>query len=208
MLTIQGAIAKTMALELDKAALFGQLGATGTNDEGAAYGLASPYPRGILANLNANLSANVIGGFPTNGTAQTPATPWNELLAVYYKPLRGNERVSAIVSNVALKQQYDGMYDTLYEPLRMPNSLASVPWLTTNAIPSFTRGTMTSRATDVFAGDFSQVLIGERLGLEIRILTERYAENGQVGILAYWRGDIQLARPAALACYRGLQGAL
>jgi HK97 family phage major capsid protein len=49
---------------------------------------------------------------------------------------------------------------------------------------------MSSSATDVFAGDFSQVLIGQRLGLEVRTLTERYAENGQVGLLAYWRGDV------------------
>jgi HK97 family phage major capsid protein len=53
-------------------------------------------------------------------------------------------------------------------------------------------------------GDFSQVLIGERMSLELRRLTERYAENGQVGILAYWRGDVQVARPKALAVYRAL----
>ena len=205
---IQEALGKSMALEIDKAAFFGQLGATGTNDEGAAYGLASPYPKGILKNLNDNLAANVIGSFPTNGTAQTAATPWTEMLAVYFKPLRGNEKVSAIVSNVALQQQYAGMVDVQYNPVRMPDVLKATPWLVTNAIPSYTRGTMTSRATDVFAGDFSQVLIGQRLGLEIRVLTERYAENGQVGLLAFWRGDVQVARPAALACYRALQGAL
>ena len=130
------------------------------------------------------------------------------MLAVYYKPLRGNEKVTAIVSNTALQQQYNGMVDTQYNPVRMPDVLADTPWLVTNVIPSFTRGTMTSRATDVFAGDFSQVLIGQRIGLEVRVLTERYAENGQVGLLAYWRGDVQVARPAALACYRALQGAL
>ena len=206
--SIQNALGTRMALEIDKSILFGQLGATGTNDEGAAYGLAAPYPMGILKNLNTNYTAGVIGSFPTNGTAQTAATPWTEMLSVYYNPLRQNERVTAIISNVALKQQYAGMYDSMYNPIRMPDSLAQVPWLTTNAIPSFTRGTMTSRATDVFAGDFSQVLLGQRMDLTIQVLTERYAENGQVGILAYWRGDVAVARPKALACYRGLQGAL
>ena len=207
--SITEALGKAMALEIDKAALFGQLGATGTNDEGAAYGLAAPYPKGILkALVDYNGGSNVIGGFPTNGTAQTAATPWLEMLAVIYKPLRANEKVSGIISNVALRQQYDGMVNTLYDPIKKPDTIAQLPWLVTNAIPSYTRGTMTSRATDVFAGDFSQVLIGQRLGLEIRMLTERYAENGQVGLLAYWRGDVQIARPAALAAYRGLQGAL
>ena len=204
---ITNALGTAMALELDKAVFFGQLGATGTNDEGAAYALASPYPKGILKNLLDNASGNVLG-FATNGTAQTAATPWLEMLAAYYKPLRANEKVTAIVSNVALQQQYAGMVDTQYNPVRTPDVLNSVPWLVTNTIPSFTRGTMTSRATDVFTGDFSQVLIGQRLGLEIKVLTERYAENGQVGLLAYWRGDVQVARPAALTCYRALQGAL
>ena len=99
------------------------------------------------------------------------------------------------------------MYDSTYQPLRKPEVIANLPWLTTNAIPSFTRGTMTSRATDLFIGDFSQVLVGERMQLEIRVLNERYAEAGQVGILAYWRGDVQVARPKAIAVYRALQGA-
>jgi HK97 family phage major capsid protein len=129
------------------------------------------------------------------------------MLAVYFKVARSNEIPGAIVSNTALVQQYAGMYDTQYNPIRMPDSLASIPWLQTNTIPSFTRGTMTSRATDVFCGDWSQLLIGQRLQLEIRTLTERYAELGQVGLLAFWRGDVQVARPTAFAAYRALQGA-
>jgi HK97 family phage major capsid protein len=203
---VSDAISATMALELDKAALFGQLGATGTNDEGAAFGLASPYPKGILKNLLDNASAQVLG-FATNGTAQTAATPWNEMLALYFQMVSQNEKCNTIVSNAKLVQQYAQTYDTTYNPVRMPDLLTRVPWLVTNTIPSFTRGTMSSRATDVFAGDFSQVLIGERMSLEVRVLTERYAELGQVGILAYWRGDVQVARPKALACYRALQGA-
>lgn len=207
--SIMEALGKAMGLEIDKAALFGQLGATGTNDEGAAFGLAAPYPKGVLkALVDYNSGSQIVGAFPTNGTAQTAATPWNELLAVIYKPLRANEKCSALISNVALQQQYDGMYDTMYNPLRKPEIIAGMPWLKTNAIPTYTRGTMASRATDVFAGDWSQVLIGQRLGVEIRVLTERYAEAGQIGILAYWRGDVQVARPAALSCYRALQGAL
>lgn len=203
---VTDAISQAMALELDKAILFGQLGATGTNDEGAAFGLASPYPKGILKNLLDNAAGQVLG-FATNGTAQTAATPWNEILAAFYQVKRANEVPGAFVSSDRLPQQYDSMYDTTYQPLRKPASIANVPWLTTNVIPSFTRGTMSSRATDLFIGDWSQVLVGERMSLDISVLTERYAELGQVGIRAYWRGDVQVARPAAMVCYRALQGA-
>ncbi len=198
---ITDALAKAMALEIDKAGLFGQMI---TGNEG--FNLPAPYPKGILKNLLDNAPGQVLGG-TTNGTAQTAATPWNELLALYFQTATQNEKCGAIISNAKLVQQYAQMYDTMYNPVRKPDVLAATPWLVTNAIPSFTSGTMTSRATDVFAGDFSQLLIGQRLGLEIRTLTERYAENGQVGLLAYWRGDIQVARPKALAVYRYLQGA-
>ena len=63
-------------------------------------------------------------------------------------------------------------YDTLYQPLRKPEAIAAVPGCTTNAIPSFTSGTMAHKATDVFAGDWSQMLVGQRMGLEIRTLSE------------------------------------
>ncbi|MET9734970.1 phage major capsid protein [Streptomyces sp. NPDC006458] len=69
-----------------------------------------------------------------------------------------------------------------------------------------TPGTGTTMA-DLFAGDFTQPLIGQRLDLTIQTLTERYAENGQVGIVAHWRGDVQLARPRAFAVYRYLKAA-
>lgn len=70
------------------------------------------------------------------------------------------------------------------------------------------QGTMANRATDLFVGDFTQLLIGQRLGITIQVLTERYAEYGQIGIVAHWRGDVAPARPAAFAVYRAIQGAL
>jgi HK97 family phage major capsid protein len=60
--------------------------------------------------------------------------------------------------------------------------------------------------SDLFVGDFTQLLIGQRLGLTVQTLVERYAELGQVGIIAHWRGDIQLARPRSFSVYRYLKG--
>lgn len=65
---------------------------------------------------------------------------------------------------------------------------------------------MADVATDVFAGDWSQLLIGQRLPVTIQTLGERYAGFGQVGFVAHWRGDVQLAQPAAFPMYRALKG--
>jgi hypothetical protein len=56
--------------------------------------------------------------------------------------------------------------------------------------------------SDAFVGDWSQLLSDQRLDLNVQVLSERYAEVGQIGIVANWRGDIQLARPRAFAVFR------
>ncbi len=59
---------------------------------------------------------------------------------------------------------------------------------------------------DILAGDFRQVLIGQRMDITLQVLTEAYSGTGQVGVLATFRGDVQLARPRAMAVYRYIGG--
>ena len=89
----------------------------------------------------------------------------------------------------------------------MPADVEALPRYMSNTIPSYTQGTMSNVATDLFVADWSQLLVGQRLGLTIQVLTERYVDTGEIGIVAHWRGDIQPARPAAFAVYRALKGA-
>ena len=52
--------------------------------------------------------------------------------------------------------------------------------------------------------DWSQLLIGVRMGISLHVLRERYADSGEIGIVAYFRGDVQLARPAAFQMTTGV----
>lgn len=195
-------IAQAIALQLDLVALFG--GMT-TGNEG--FSLATPpNPRGILATLLASAPSSVLGG-ATNGTAQTTGSYWNEVLDTIYTVRDFNESPNSIIWNSKLARQYAKSYATDGQPLLVPGDVTALQRFMSNQINSFTAGTMTSRATDLFAGDFSQLLIGQRLDLSVQVLTERYADSGQVGLVAHWRGDVQLARPRAFAVYRYLQGA-
>jgi HK97 family phage major capsid protein len=197
------AIAQAVATQLDLTALFGGLT---TGNEG--FSLATPpNPRGILATLLAVAATSVLGG-QTNGTAQTAASFYREVLQTIFFPRTFNEEPNALLWNAKLWQQYADAYATDNQPLMAPPAVNDLERFVTNQIPSFTAGTMTGRATDLFVGDFRQLLIGQRLQFTIQTLTERYAENGQIGIVAHWRGDVQLARPRAFAVYRYLQGAL
>ncbi|MGH3934872.1 MAG: phage major capsid protein [Pseudonocardiaceae bacterium] len=199
---VEEAIAQAVALQLDLVSLFG-----GITTGGEGINLATPpNPRGVLATLFAVASSNVLGG-AANGTAQTPASYWREVQQTVFQPQQFNEEPNAILWNAKLLQQYVDTYDSTNQPLMMPTNIAELARYTTNQIPSFTQGTMTGRATDLFAGDWTKLLIGQRLQFTVQTLTERYAENGQVGIVAHWRGDVALARPRAFAVYRYLQGA-
>ena len=47
--------------------------------------------------------------------------------------------------------------------------------------------------------------MGIRTQVQIEVLTERYADYGQVGFLAWWRGDVRVARPAAFDITTGVR---
>ncbi|MEQ4518500.1 phage major capsid protein [Pseudarthrobacter sp. B907] len=200
---VKDAISKAMAQRLDLAALYGGI----TTGAGSINLPTPPNPRGVLAALNAVLPANVLGA-AANGTTQTAATYFGEVLDTIYKVRYGNEEPTGLIWNAKLSRQYAGANDTTGQPLRLPADVEALPRLMSNQVPSYTQGTMTGRATDLFAGDWSQLLIGQRLPITIQVLTEKYADTGQIGIVAHWRGDVQPARPAAFAVYRAIQGAV
>jgi HK97 family phage major capsid protein len=200
---VEQASAAAVATQLDLVCLFG--GVT-TGNEGISLA-TPPNPRGILATLLAQAASSVLGG-SANGTAQTALTYYNEVIDTLFFPMTFNEAPNALLWNAKLAQQYAKGYDSQGQPLQAPAAVVDVAKFVTNQIPSFTSGTMTGRATDLFVGDFPQLLVGQRLTFTVQTLTERYAELGQIGIVAHWRGDVQLARPRAFAVYRYLQGAV
>jgi HK97 family phage major capsid protein len=198
---VSEALAKRIAEVLDQACLMG-----GITAGGEGVNLPNPpNPRGILASLLAVAPSSVLGS-ATNGTSQTAATFYKEVLDTIYTPRDFNEAPNAMIWPSRLARVYAEAADTTNQPLRQPPAVEQITKFMSNNVPSgFGQGTGTTMA-DLFVGDFHQLLIGQRLDLQIQTLTERYAEQGQVGILATWRGDVQLARPRAFACFRYLKG--
>lgn len=199
---VVNALSKALAQRIDLVGLYGGI----TSGAGSINLPTPPNPRGVLAALNATLPANVLGA-AANGTTQTAASYWSEVLDTIYTVRDRNEDPTALIWNTKLARQYAKATDTTGQPLQLPSDVADLPRYSSNQLPSYTQGTMTGRANDLFVGDWSQLLIGQRLGITIQVLTERYAEYGQIGIIAHWRGDVQPARPGAFAVYRSIQGA-
>jgi HK97 family phage major capsid protein len=203
---IEEQIGKSMALQWDLTALFGGAitGADGVAAAALGAQASPPSPRGILGDLLANKPANVLGN-ATNGTVQAIAGFWREILQALYLVKAANEQPTALLWHPKLEAYYNGLVDTLGQPLRRPDVLAALPFLTTGQIPAnLTQGTGTNMS-DFVVGDFRQVLLGQRLDMTLQVLHERYAEVGLVGFKMEFRGDIRLARPGSMAWWRFIQ---
>jgi HK97 family phage major capsid protein len=208
---VSNAIAKAMALQIDLVCLFGgvttgvEQGAVGNNLLPTGGLPNPPNPTGILANLLANAPSSVLGG-ATNGTVPVSTAPWNEVINTIMTPMDFNEAPNALLWPTHLARKYAETYDTLNQPLRQPDVVQGIQKYVTNQIPSgMTQGTGTLMS-DLFVGDFRQLLVGMRMDISVQFLTERYAELGQLALLATARVDVALARPRAFCVYRFLQG--
>lgn len=176
-------LAGAMAAALDRAALVGS---------GSA-----PEPQGIRG--TAGIQSQEMAG---NGAA---LANWSKVLDVVRDLEAANAgTVSAMIAAPRTARAIYGFQDSTNQPLQPPPRLAGIPLLVTTAMPiNETQGTATNAST-ILLGDFAQVMIGLRTQLQVSVLDQRYAELGQVGMVAWLRADVQLARPAALGRLIGI----
>ena len=159
----------------------------------------------MLPSLLADSSTSVLGG-AANGTAQTAGTFWNEIIDTALQPTLFNETPNAILWSPVMRKYYAKTYASDNQPLQRPPILDQFQFLPTNEIPaSFTQGTATTSMSDVFAGDWRQLIIGQRLGFTVQTLVERYAEARANRHRRSLEGDVALTRPRAFSVYRYLK---
>jgi HK97 family phage major capsid protein len=179
---IENAIVQAAALELDRVALRG----TGT----------APEPRGVVNQTGVELqSLGVNGATPT----------MDNLITGVYGVRKDNHDPNAILWAARTGETYAKLKTTTNEPLPYPPEIADIPRLTTGQIPvDLTVGTSTD-CSEVYIGEWANLLVGIRLGIQLRLLTERYADNGQFAWRVHLRADVQLAHPAAFTVITGVR---
>ena len=185
---VENALAEALALELDRAALFG----SGTNDE----------PTGIFNTTG--IQTYLMG---ENGAALTNFDPFS--LAVQ-KVLEANGTPRALIWAPRTAGEVDRLKDSTGQPLQPPESFRVLSKFVTKQVPTnLTQGTATN-ASCGFVADWSQLLVGVRTNLVIE--ASRVAADGagsafqnlQVWIRAYLRADVQLARPEHFCIIKGI----
>jgi len=175
---LEDTLANALALQLDYAGLYG----SGSSNQplGLKSVLTTATRNQVLATNGAKLSAQ---GFylPIHTAAK--------------KVSEGNDAASAVVLSPRTFFDIQGFTDTTNQPLK-PSAFIenNLSFYETNSVPN-TLTTGTSNVTsEIFTGNFSNLLLGLRQQLEIQVITETFAGNLQVGFLAHLRADWQVAR--------------
>jgi HK97 family phage major capsid protein len=183
---IENSFAQQIALELDRVALRG----SGT----------APEPRGIRNQTGVTLTSHGANG-------DTIANlKYNVLIDALASARAANFEPNAIIDAPRTEQGLSKLVDTTGQYIVPPAALASIPRLPTNQVPiNLTVGTSTD-CSEVYTGQWDQLLVGIRTDFTLKFLGERFIDNGQYAFLAYLRGDVQLAQPAAFVVDLGVRG--
>lgn len=182
--TIEREISLALSLELDRACLRGS-------------GI-DPEPTGIR-----NASGVTITSLGANG-----ATPsWDNVIDAVSTVRSANIEPDGILWASRTQQTFDKFKDSMGRYLEAPSSLAEIPRLVTNQIPTNLTAGTNNDASEIYVGRWSDVLVGIRTDLrfQVRQLNERFIDDLQYGLLCHLRADTALAHPAAFNVVTGVR---
>jgi HK97 family phage major capsid protein len=181
---LKAAFAAAFALKIDLGALYG----TGANDQ----------PLGVK-----NTPGVTKTPMATNGAVPT----WDALIDAVGRLRDVNEEPNAQIMSDRTARTLAKQKDSDQNYIGAPAYLDGVTRHSTNQVPNnLTVGTSGTTTSDVFTADWSQLYLGVRMELQISLLTERYmVDAGQYAFVAWWRGDVQVARPKAFDVLTGVK---
>lgn len=168
-----------------------------TNAIGAA--LAVELDRVML--LGDGTGGQPQGLFFTPGLSTTPLTAapasYDFLLDRMGEVEDANYQNIRTITSPRVGRQLAALKDTTEQPLMPPQRLQNAPILESTIVPTdLGVGTNESLA---FVGSFGQLVLGTRLGLTLKVLRERYADEGKIGVWAFARVDVAVARTNAFS---------
>lgn len=183
-------LARAFALELDRVALYG----TG----------ASNQPLGLKGTAGVNITnfTGVNGGTLGATTAYAAGGLGGAVMRLKAK----NYEPTGMIMAPRTEAQLGMLADTTGQPLNMPEYISQVPRYASGQLPvNLTVGTSTD-TSDVFVGDFSNLIVGLRTDFRLMVNTDAYMlSNGQVAYVGWLRADIAVLRAGAFEVLAGLK---
>jgi HK97 family phage major capsid protein len=103
--------------------------------------------------------------------------------------------VNAIIMHPRDAGTLAGLTDTTNQPLNVPPAISGIPMLTTSSI-QVDAGSGNDES-NIYVGNFSNLMIGMRNDIRIEVLRERYADTHQYAFVAHMRFDVAIAHAAS-----------
>lgn len=166
---------------------------TGLRGSGVA-----PEPLGLLGTAGVHSVTNGANGAVLGG--------YTNLFAAVEKILQADAPMptAAIMSPRSLIKM-GALVDSTGQPLARPGLLEGLAPLNTSQVPNnLTVGT-SNDCSEIYVGDFTQMSMLLRESVSVQLLTERFAEVGQIGFLCHVRADFAVNYPAAFAVVTGVR---
>jgi HK97 family phage major capsid protein len=181
---IEDELTRSLAVEVDRAALLG----TGSSNQ----------PTGVLSQTGVTLRSN-----GANGTSVS----WGIVGDAVAQLRNANVEPTGFIWSPRTTASLTALADSTGQPLRAPESLAAIPKYDTNSVPNDVTVGNASTCSYIFAGDWSQLVIGVRPSLRVRVISDAsYAlDKLQVTLVASLRADIAVLRPAAFVVEQGVK---
>lgn len=187
-------------IEAQLAVVIGQSFAAALDAAGLRGSGTAPTPRGV-----SNTSGIQAVGNGTNG-ASLATLRWANLMTGLQSILAANgpTPTAAIMSPRSLVG-FGNLADSTNQPLRRPQPLEPLQFISTSQIPNnLTVGSSTD-CTEIYLGNFRSVGFVMRERPSIQLLSERFAEVGQVAFLCHVRADVIVTYPSTLAVVTGVR---
>jgi HK97 family phage major capsid protein len=181
---IEREIAAALSLELDRGCLRG----SGT----------PPEVKGIRNQSGVTLQS-------LGGSGATPV--WDNILDGVANVRALNMEPTSILWSSRTANQLGKLKLTTGEYIPTPPVLAGLAQLTTNQIPGNLVVGGSTDCSEIYIGDFTQLLVGMRTDLRfnVQVLNQRFADTLEVGLLAYLRADVQLQHAEAFNVITGVR---
>jgi HK97 family phage major capsid protein len=184
---LQDTIGKKYQRVIDQVAFYGASGSTGNP--------------GLLNETG--LIVQTLGG-TANVNGQAPVD--TQFLSTALEAVRNaNAEASAIVANPKTLGTVSRLNASAYAKYwDFSADVADVPWLYSTALASNEALGTGTNLSSLYMGDWSRMIIGMRVDLDVRVLTERYADFNQIGLLSYMRFSIRTTHPESFVRVKGI----
>lgn len=170
-------------------------------DFAAIYGPGSASPEGLTHPSN-SVGVTYVGGT----AAGTALANYDHILNSQYRVRADNYEPSAMICNPRLVNSLAKLKESSTAAyLTPPPQYNEFSTLSTNQVKINETVGGDSNCESFYMGDWSQMLLGLRTSLQIRPLMERYAETGEIALMAWFRGDVAVVRSDAFDIVSGIK---